>query len=54
MFFGGNMNYIIERKIDKAGRIVIPMDIRKFLSINNGDTLVLSLKNSKITIEKKN
>ena len=47
------MNFILERRIDKLGRIVIPKDIRKFLEIENGSTLTLRVDNGKIVIEKR-
>ena len=47
------MEFTFERKIDALGRIVIPKDIRKHLSINSGDKLILKIKNEKVFIEKK-
>ena len=42
------------RSIDSLGRIVIPKEYRKSLSINNLDKLELSLNDNKIEIEKCN
>ncbi len=43
----------IFREIDKLGRIVIPMEIRKTLSINEGDALEFVLDDDKIVLRKK-
>ena len=48
------MDFIIERKIDSLGRIVIPKDIRKHLSVESGDEILLTVKDDKVFIEKKN
>ena len=40
------------RKIDELGRIVIPMEIRKFLDIKEKDSLGISLENNCIYIKK--
>ncbi len=41
------------RKVDELGRIVIPIDVRKQLEINEGETLEISIENNKIVLEKK-
>lgn len=41
------------RKVDESGRIVIPIDVRKQLEINEGETLEISIENNKIVLEKK-
>lgn len=41
------------RKVDELGRIVIPIDDRKQLEINEGETLEISIENNKIVLEKK-
>jgi len=40
------------KKIDELGRIVIPKDIRKRLSIKNNDTLEIGMDNDRIVISK--
>ena len=40
------------RKVDELGRIVIPIDVRKQLEINEGETLEISIENNKIVLEK--
>ena len=40
------------RKIDELGRIVIPIEIRKFLDIKEKDPLGISLENNTISIKK--
>ncbi len=40
------------RKIDNLGRIVIPMDFRKALEIQDWDELYLSLEGSTVQIRK--
>ncbi len=44
------MNICNKRRIDKLGRIVIPIDIRRELSISDKDTLIVYLENDKIVI----
>ena len=41
------------RKVDELGRIVIPIDVRKQLEINEGETVEISIENNKIVLEKK-
>lgn len=41
------------RKVDELERIVIPIDVRKQLEINEGETLEISIENNKIVLEKK-
>ena len=33
------MSFVIERRIDNLGRIVLPKDMRKYYGISNGDAL---------------
>ena len=40
------------RKIDELGRIVIPIELRKFLDIKENDSLGISLNNNSILIKK--
>lgn len=40
------------RKIDELGRVVIPMEIRKILDIEEKDSLSISLENNYICIRK--
>lgn len=40
------------RKIDNLGRIVIPMDIRRALEINEWDELRISLEDGHVRIQK--
>ena len=35
------MKFEIKRKIDELGRIVLPIDLRRYYGIENGDTIVL-------------
>ena len=49
---GENMSFTYFREIDRLGRVVIPMDIRKSLSINAGDVLKISADDEQITLQK--
>lgn len=40
------------RKVDELGRIVIPIEIRKQLKIDEGNTLNIVVENQKIILEK--
>ncbi len=40
------------RKIDELGRIVIPIDIRRKLGVNNGESLEITLKNDTVILKK--
>lgn len=40
------------RKVDELGRVVIPIEVRKQLKINEGDTLNIVVDNQKIILEK--
>lgn len=40
------------RKIDELGRVVVPIEIRKFLDINERDSLEIFLKDDGIFIRK--
>lgn len=44
----------ISRKVDELGRIVLPIELRRNLSIETGDSLEISIDNSKIVLTKKN
>lgn len=46
------MKFKYYREIDRLGRVVIPMDIRKSLSISAGDVLEIMADDSKITLQK--
>lgn len=46
------MSYVNFREIDKLGRIVVPMDIRRKLNMNPGDTLKITVMDNSITIAK--
>ena len=47
------MSFTYFREIDRLGRVVIPMDIRKSLSINAGDVLKISADDEKITLKRR-
>jgi transcriptional pleiotropic regulator of transition state genes len=40
------------RKIDELGRIVIPIDIRRKLGVNNGESLEIALQNDTVILKK--
>ena len=42
----------ITRKIDKLGRIVLPIDFRKKLGLENNDNVIISLTERTITVRK--
>jgi len=42
------------RKIDELGRVVIPIEIRKALGINNKDSLEIQIENNAIILSKSN
>lgn len=44
------MEFEIIRKIDKLGRICVPMDFRKSLNLKDGDEFSLKCKNGKIIL----
>lgn len=46
------MEIKIIRKIDDLGRIVIPVDIRRYLSLNAEDTIVISVENGAVILTK--
>lgn len=46
------MSFTYFREIDRLGRVVIPMDIRKSLSINAGDVLKINADENQITLKK--
>ncbi len=43
----------IERSVDELGRIVLPIEFRENLGIQEKDVLSMSLGRGKITVEKK-
>lgn len=43
---------MMTRKLDDLGRIVIPKEIRKNLNMQEDDDIKITVKNSKITLEK--
>ncbi len=45
---------MLETKIDKMGRTVIPSEIRKMLNIKEGDYVEWRIEGNKIIIKKKN
>lgn len=42
----------ITRKVDELGRIVIPIETRRLLGINEGDSLQIFIDNDKIILKK--
>lgn len=46
------MEINIIRKMDEAGRIVIPKDIRATLSLAEGDLVRISVENGRIVLKK--
>lgn len=42
----------VERKLDELGRVVIPKEIRKNLSITDGTPLLIHVDGSRIILEK--
>jgi bifunctional DNA-binding transcriptional regulator/antitoxin component of YhaV-PrlF toxin-antitoxin module len=38
---GFSMNFEIKRKIDELGRLVLPIDLRRYYGIESGDTIIL-------------
>ncbi len=46
------MSFTYFREIDRLGRVVIPMDIRKSLTINAGDVLKINAVDNRITLQK--
>lgn len=42
----------IVRKIDELGRIVLPMEIRKTMELNNRDAIEIFVENDKIILKK--
>lgn len=45
---------IFERDIDKVGRLVIPVDVRRMYGIEDGDTLLIIPQEDGILIRKAN
>lgn len=43
---------IVSRKIDKLGRIVLPMDFRKILGLEGEAEVVLGINDNSITVRK--
>lgn len=46
------MNIKYRKKLDKQGRIVIPMDIRRAISLKPLDELSVEIEDGKLVIEK--
>lgn len=46
------MDFVIKRKIDELGRIVIPVEIRKELSFGIKDEIDLFIDNSSLILKK--
>ena len=46
------MSFTYYREIDRLGRVVVPMDTRKSLSISAGGVLKISADDGKITLQK--
>ena len=46
------MTFVIKRKIDELGRLVLPIDYRNHYSISEGDGVVLSLSDNGILVKK--
>ena len=46
------MSFTYFREIDRLGRVVVPRDIRKSLSISAGDLLKISADDKQITLQK--
>lgn len=44
----------MKRKIDDLGRLVIPMEIRKELKINNGDSVNIEVVDNKVVVTNTN
>ena len=42
----------VPRRIDHLGRIVVPVELRRMLSITPGDELEIAVKNDAITLSK--
>jgi len=40
----------VSRKVDELGRIVLPIELRRNLSIETGDSLDISLENNRIIL----
>lgn len=46
-------SYGVSRRVDELGRIVIPIEIRKALSIKEGENLEFNIKDDEIILKKK-
>ena len=42
---------VVERRIDKLGRIVLPMDFRKALGLEGEATVVIGMNDNTITVK---
>jgi transcriptional pleiotropic regulator of transition state genes len=42
----------IKRRVDELGRIVLPIEIRRNLEINERDVLEISIENDKVVLKK--
>jgi AbrB family looped-hinge helix DNA binding protein len=45
---------VFEREMDKTGRLVIPIDIRRAYGIEDGDTLLIIPQEDGLLVRKKN
>ncbi len=45
------MNFYVVRKLDKLGRLVLPLDYRKALGLENGSDIVLAFEEGGIIIK---
>ena len=43
----------ISRKVDELGRIVLPIELRRNLNIETGDSLEINIDNNKVVLTKK-
>lgn len=46
------MEMTMQRRIDELGRVVLPMEMRKLLSLKEKDTLNIRCSDGKITMER--
>lgn len=47
------MIFCFERCMDKLGRIVIPMDLRRALKLTPGDTVMMVFEEDRLILKKK-
>ena len=46
-------NYVYERKLDELGRIVLPIELRRILSLSEKDIVLLELNEENLTVKLK-